>query len=259
MPLRLRDVRISLDRPGFMFNPTNCSKMSVAATITSTSGAGSAVSSPFQVGDCGALKFAPTITASTSGNASTSKGASLKVVIKQSRGQANTKSVRVTLPKQFTPRSATVQKACLTAQFAAGACPAASKVGTAKAVTPILGAPLTGTVYLVAQNKGLPQLRVTLSGSGIDIPLVGDVSFAKDGRTVSTFGAVPDVPLSQFELNLPQQSNSALAASGSLCAQKLLMPTLAGGQNGKKVSKTVTIAASGCKKAAKKAREAKRV
>jgi hypothetical protein len=39
IPLDVRDVRVSIDRPRFMINPTNCAPKSVRATVGSTQGA----------------------------------------------------------------------------------------------------------------------------------------------------------------------------------------------------------------------------
>ena len=39
VPLQIRSVRVDVDRPGFMINPTNCSPLAIAGTIGSTGGA----------------------------------------------------------------------------------------------------------------------------------------------------------------------------------------------------------------------------
>jgi hypothetical protein len=246
IPLRLRDVRISLDRPRFMFNPTNCSPMSIRAAVAGeTTGVG--LANRFQVGECSALAFKPKLTASTKGQGSRTKGASLKVTITAPSGQANLKSVQVTLPKALAARLTTAQKACTQAQFAANNCPAASKVGGASATTPILPAPLKGPVYLVAQSTALPKLVVQLSGSGINIQLDGNVTISKSQQTVTTFGAIPDVPISRFDLDLPSGNNSVLSSTKNLCSGKLAMPTRLVGQNGKSLRKTTVISNTGCK------------
>ena len=249
--LRLRDVRISLDRPGFMFNPTNCSPMTISAAIAGA-GAGVGVSNRFQAGECSSLAFKPKLTASTKGQGSRTKGASLKVTITAPRGQANLKSVQVTLPKALAARLTTAQKACTQAQFAADNCPAASKVGGASATTPILPAPLKGPVYLVAQNTALPKLVVKLSGSGINIQLDGNVALTKSQQTSTTFGAIPDVPISRFDLDLPSVDNSVLSSTKNLCSGKLAMPTRLVGQNGKSLRKTTVISNTSCKKSSRR-------
>jgi hypothetical protein len=109
IPLRPLDVRISLDKSGFMFNPTNCSPMSIRAAVAGeTTGVG--LSNRFQVGECSSVAFKPKLTASTRGQGSRTKGASLKVTITAPAGQVNLKSVQVTLPKALAARLTTAQK-----------------------------------------------------------------------------------------------------------------------------------------------------
>ncbi len=74
VPFRLQTVSVEVNRPGFMFNPTNCSRMSIGATITGEHPLGSGeapksvqVSSPFAATGCAGLPFKPSFTASTQG------------------------------------------------------------------------------------------------------------------------------------------------------------------------------------------------
>ena len=160
IPTDLRTIDAVIDRPGFIFNPTNCSPQSFSGTATSTQGTRAAISSPFQMGSCQALKFNPDFKVSTSGKTSRSHGASLTAKIvyptvalgaNQASSQSNIASVKVDLPKQLPSRLTTLQKACIAAQFEANpaGCPTASVVGNATALTPILPVPLTGPAYFV--------------------------------------------------------------------------------------------------------------
>jgi hypothetical protein len=92
---------------------------------------------------------------------------------------------------------------------------------------------------------------MVLQGEGIVIDLVGDTFISKAGITSSTFAHVPDVPVSSFELTLPQGPYSALAANGNLCSVKggLKMPTEFVGQNGAVINQSTPIAVTGCPKA----------
>jgi hypothetical protein len=121
--------------------------------------------------------------------------------------QANIKSVKVDLPKQLPSRLTTLQKACTAAQFKVNpaGCPAASLVGYAKATTPLLPVPVEGPAYFVSNGgEAFPNLMMVLSGYGVIIDLVGDTFISKAGITSSTFKSVPDLPVSSFELTLPQ-------------------------------------------------------
>ncbi len=50
---------MAVNRPSFLFNPTSCSPLATESVLGSTFGASQSLSSPFQVGDCGALAFKP--------------------------------------------------------------------------------------------------------------------------------------------------------------------------------------------------------
>jgi uncharacterized repeat protein (TIGR01451 family) len=264
VPVRLRTVNVTVDRPGFIFNPTSCSGQAITATIGSAQGAAAAVSSPFAVGGCASLPFKPTFRASTQAKTSKANGASLDVKVAYASGQANIRSVKVDLPKQFPSRLTTLQKACVAAVFEANpaSCPAASVVGIARAVTPVLPVTLTGPAYLVSHGgEAFPDLVVVLQGEGVRVDLTGE-TLIKKGITSSTFKTVPDVPVSSFELYLPEGKYSILGANlpasakYSLCGQTLAMPTAITGQNGAVLKQSTKIAVTGCPKAKKKTKKA---
>ncbi len=249
IPLRVKSVSIAVNRPGFLFNPTSCAALPFGGSVVGSAGTSEAISGTLTATGCANLPFAPTITASTSGSTSASNGASLSVTVTQPAGGANLHSVGITLPKGLSARLSTVQLACPAATFAANPvhCPPASVVGTSTASTPVLPTPLTGSVYLVSQGAaGLPTLNVVLSGSGITVALTGTVAFTAQGLTTSTFGAIPDVPISTFALNLPEGPHSALAAGGKLCPGPLSMPAALVGQNGAQKSSTIAVKVLGC-------------
>ena len=130
IPLQLKVVNVTIDRPDFIFNPTSCDKLQITGTLSSSEGASAAVSSPFQVTNCEALKFQPKFTVSTHGKTSKANGASLDAKVtypNTGQGtQANIASFKVDLPKQLPSRLTTLQKACVAAVFEANPanCPA---------------------------------------------------------------------------------------------------------------------------------------
>ena len=102
------------------------------------------------------------------------------------RAQANIARVKVDLPKQLPSRLTTLQKACTAAQFNANpaGCPAASVIGHAKAITPILPVPLEGPAIFVSHGgEAFPSLIVVLQGYGVTIDLVGSTFISKAGIT----------------------------------------------------------------------------
>jgi len=256
IPLQIKHVNVNVNRPNFTFNPTSCTPTKVESTITSAEGASSTVSTPFQVASCASLKFAPQFKVSTQGKTSKAKGASLTTTIAYPapfNTYANIAKVKVELPKALPSRLTTLQKACTAAQFNANpaGCPAASVIGYAKAVTPLLPVALEGPAYFVSNGgEAFPNLIMVLQGYGVTIDLVGDTFISKAGITSSTFKTVPDQPVTSFELTLPEGPYSALAANGNLCKQKLTMPTEFIAQNGTEIHENTKIAITGCAKVA---------
>jgi hypothetical protein len=269
--IHVRDIRVYIDRPEFMINPTNCDPESFAATVD---GAGAdpanpadqmpvTVTSPFQMANCQNLAFKPSFKVSSSGKTSKVDGASLSVKLTYPNApqgtQTNIRLVKVELPKRLPSRLTTLQKACPEATFAANpaGCPAASAVGHATAVTPILPVPLTGPAYFVSHGGAkFPELIIVLQGYGVTLDLHGETFISKQGVTSSTFHTVPDDPIGSFELTLPQGPYSALAATGSLCRGALAMPTEFLAQNGDAIHEQTKIAVAGCPKHKARAKKA---
>ncbi|HEY5193875.1 MAG TPA: hypothetical protein VIJ39_08415 [Solirubrobacteraceae bacterium] len=258
IPLQIKHVFVNINRPGFTFNPTNCNPMAITGSLQSTEGASRALSVPFQVTNCATLGFKPGFAVSTAGKTSRANGASLSVKLTYPKApfgsQANIKSVKVDLPKQLPSRLTTLQKACTAAQFGANpaGCPAASIVGHATAVTPLIPVPLTGPAYFVSYgDTKFPELVVALQGYGVTLDLHGETFINKAGITSSTFHTVPDAPVGSFQLTLPQGKYSALAANGNLCKSTLKMPTAFTAQNGAEIHESTKITVTGCPKSKK--------
>ncbi len=288
VPLRLQKVTLDIDRPGFMFNPTNCDALQVRATITDTQGTSAQASNPFAAAGCNGLAFQPRLSASTSGHASYAGGASLDVKLafphtKQGT-EANLAQVKLTLPGQLPSRLSALQGACPSATFQGdpAACPKTSVLGIARARTPVLAGELVSPVYLVSRgHDALPALAVVLQGDGVSLALTGSAAIGKSGLESISFDALPDVPLDSLELYLPKGGHSLLDAGGSLCAPSrtvtskrevllsvhgravrrvvkvhkrvrasLLMPTELLAQNGAVVHQSTKIEVSGCASAA---------
>jgi len=252
IPFQVKTVNVDINRPEFVFNPTSCAPMNVNATLSSTQGMTSQQSYHFQDTNCAALGFNPKFKVSTSGRTTRANGASLVAKLSYPKApfgsQTNIALVKVRLPKQLPSRLKTLQKACLASVFEANPanCPPASRVGMAKATTPILPVPLTGPAIFVSHGgEAFPSLEIVLQGYGVTVDLVGS-TFIHKGITTSTFKTVPDVPVGTFELNLPQGPYSALAATGNLCRSKLVMPTEFISQYGRVIRRNTTVAATGC-------------
>ncbi len=255
IPVQLKRLQVTVDRPDFEFNPTSCEPMAIAGTLSGSEGASASVSSRFQVGGCENLPFHPDLTASVGGHASKADGTTFDVdVTSQGLGVANIRKVELQIPAQLPSRQTTLNQACLAATFQTNpaSCPEGSVIGTATVDTPVLKSPLSGPAYLVSYgNAKFPDVEFVLQGEGITIVLDGHTDI-KDGVTYSRFETAPDAPFTTFETSLPAGPHGILTAYASekepyeLCAAKLTMPTTITAQDGAVIQENTAVTPTGC-------------
>jgi hypothetical protein len=246
VPLRLRSVNVDVDRPGFTINPTSCAPKRIAATFGGSGGAVSTSNQRLQATECQSLAFKPKLGLRLTGRTQVADGKhpGLKAVVTQRRGQANIGKVQVKLPLSLALDPENAKALC---EFDDGEkvnCPKASIIGSARAVTPVLNRALTGPVYFVKgiridkktgrRIRTLPTLLVPLRGEvAIDLRAKSSI---QDGKLVNTFEAVPDAPVSRFELNLKGGRNGILVVTGgrNVCRGQQVAQVNSDGQNGKR-------------------------
>jgi hypothetical protein len=241
--LDLRSIFVNVNRKEFTLNGTNCSKF---ATEGALRGGGAdptnpatfsafPVSAPFQASKCEPLRFRPKLHLRLFGATRRAKHPRLRAVLKARGGDANIGRAAVALPHALFLDQASLAKICTRVQFAADDCPRKSVYGRARAFTPLLGKPLEGPVYLRSSNNPLPDLVAHLEGQ-VEIDLVGRIDSFRGGiRT--TFGRVPDVPVSKFTMVLPGGKRGLLVASRNLCKGAVKAIVRFKAQSGKKLNR----------------------
>jgi hypothetical protein len=260
IPLQLKKVLVSVDRPDFEFNPTSCAAMQIEGTITGAENAPANVSAPFEVGGCNNLSFAPQLTASAVGQGSKAQGTTFAVTVRSGGmdpggvAQAGIAKVQLQLPKQLSSRLPTLQKACTDTVFNANpaSCGEGSVIGYATIHTPVLRGPLSGPAYLVSHGgAAFPDVEFVLQGEGIELVLDGKTDI-KGEVTYSRFDSTPDAPFTTFETVLPAGPHGVLTPSVpeskrfSLCGETLEMPTTMIAQNGARIEQDTKVAVTGC-------------
>jgi hypothetical protein len=231
IPLSLRSIAVSLDKPDFTLNPTSCDPMSIEATASGTGGASAALSSHFQVGNCAALGFKPKLALRLSGPTHRSAHPRLRAVLRMPTGGANIAKAVVTLPKSEILEQSHIRTICTRVQYAADACPPGSVYGYAQAWSPLLDQPLQGPVYLRSSSHELPDLVASLDGQ-IQVDLAGRID-SVNARIRNTFEAVPDAPVSKFVLTMQGGKKGLLVNTTELCRAKPRASAKFDAQNGK--------------------------
>lgn len=231
VPIWYRHIRAVIDRPKFMLTPSNCSPLSVNATVVSAAGSVANPKDSFRVAGCSGMGFRPKLSLRLKGGTARAAYPALTAVLKTRKGDANLRTVSVALPHSEFLAQEHLITICTRVQFAARNCPKGSIYGHAKAWTPLLDKPLEGPVYLRSSSHAVPDLVVALRGA-IEIDLDGRIDSYRGGiRT--TFEKLPDAPVSRFVLNMKGGKKSLLRNSQNLCEGPPPAQVAMKGQNGR--------------------------
>jgi hypothetical protein len=220
IPLQVRDVRVAVDRPGFMVSPTGCGAKRARGVLESFSGRVVGASARFQVAGCGELPFHPRLRlfVGARGHTRARSSTPLTAVLTQRPGEAGISRVSVTLPSVLSAQIPVIEDACSPEEFASGRCESA-RVATAVATTPLLRDPLRGGAYLVRRpGRPLPDLVVALRGQ-VDVDLVGRVAIPGGVHLSATFFGVPDVPIERFVLRFHAGARGVVGLAHGLCTR----------------------------------------
>ncbi len=269
IPLKVRDIRVSVDRDRFTLNPTSCEEMQTRATIwsggdnvfSSADDTAHSLSSRFQAADCRALGFKSKVGLTLKGGTRRGAFPALKLVYSPRPGKdANLERFSVRFPRSEFIEQGHIRTVCTRVQFAAGAgfgadCPKGSVYGHVKVWTPILDQPLTGPVYLRSSNNTLPDVVLALHG-----PPSLPVKLEAPTRIDSVHGglraiawAVPDAPISRVVVNMQGGHKGLLVNSRNICAGKNRATVNLRAQNGMTSSLRPLVRPTGCKRRHKKA------
>jgi hypothetical protein len=239
--LDIRSIDFNVDRNEFMINPTNCAAQ---ASSGSLSGGGSdpassaawssyAFSTAYSTTGCDSLAFKPKLHVRLKGGTQRNKNPQLRAVLEARKGDANVARTALTMPHSLFLDQSHIGTVCTRPQLASQTCPAASIYGKAEAITPLLGDPLKGNVYLVSSDHNLPDLLADLRGQ-VNIQLRGVIS-TQHGGLKTVFNSTPDVPVKKFILNMDGGKKSLLVNSTNTCNGKQTAVLNIKGQNGKQV------------------------
>jgi hypothetical protein len=262
IPIRMRSIQVNIDKPNFTINPTNCNPLSVDSQGIGDQGTVTDFSSYYQVVNCETLPFKPRMTVRQLGGREVtgrSKNPGLQFDLRTRNGDANIKSVAVTLPKAFAIDQRHLGNICSKAQLASERCAGRQAIGTVTTTTPLLDQPLSGPAYAVSGFGKLPHVVFILDGQVTIMP-EGESSSVNGGHLKTVVPVVPDAPIGHFRLKLFGGKKGYLVNTRDLCASASATTIEYVAQNRKKLTQRASLkAACGKGKSAKrKARRAHR-
>jgi hypothetical protein len=252
IPLRMRSIQVNIDRtdasgnPNFTINPTNCSPLSVASQGIGDQGTVADFSSYFHAINCANLGFKPKMTMRQLGGRKSTHRATnprLQFDLRTRPGDANIKSLSVTLSSAFEIDQRHLGNICSEKELLANQCAGRTPIGTATTTTPLLDQPLSGPAYAVSGSGGLPRLAFILNGQVNLVPRADTVT-ANGGRLQTTVPVVPDAPIGHFRLTVFGGKTGYLINTRDICVHTPITQVAYTAQNGKTHSESTRVKAS---------------
>ena len=238
IPLRIRSIQVNIDRPNFTINPTNCSPFSIASQGVGDQGTVANFSSYFHVVNCATLPFKPSMKIKQlggKGKTARAQDPSMQFDLSTRAGDANIKSVAVTLSRAFAIDQRHLGNICSEAELLRIKCAGRQAIGTASVSTPLLDAPLAGPVYAVSGRGGLPRLAFILDGQVSLVPRA-ESSSTRSGALKTVVPTVPDAPVGKFRFTLFGGKRGYLINTRGFCAAPVVSRIDFVAQNGKRLT-----------------------
>ena len=235
VPIRMRSIQVNIDRPKFTINPTNCSPFSIDSQGIGDEGTVSELQlllprrqlrdASLQAEDdrqAGGGRKAHHSRRRTPSSRSTST---------TRPGDANIKSLSLTLSNAFEIDQEHLGNICTEKELVATQCAGRQAIGKATTTTPLLDQPLSGPVYAVSGSGGLPRLAFILDGQ-VDLVPRAETTTIKGQRLKTTVPVVPDAPIGHFHLIIFGGKHGYLANTRDICAHPPVTQVSFIGQNG---------------------------
>ena len=243
IPIRMRSIRVSIDKPNFMIAPTNCSPFTVDSQGIGDQGTVADFSSYFHVDNCAGLGFEPKMKIrQVGGRKGTHRAVNsqLQIDLNTRPGDANIKSLSVTLSNAFEIDQRHLGNICSEKELAANQCAGRTPIGKASTATPLLDHPLEGPVYAVSGSGGLPRLAFILNGQVNLVPRA-DTETVKGGRLKTTVPVVPDAPIGHFAMTVFGGKTGYLINTRDICKKAPGVTVDYTAQNGKTLTQKVRV------------------
>jgi hypothetical protein len=252
IPLAVRDLRVSVDRPNWTFNPTSCRQSATDADIF---GSASSLfdpsddvpvsrSAPFRAADCLELAFGPRFRLGLRGGTARGEFPALTVNYVPRPGDANLRRLSLLFPRSTFIENSHFRTICVRPDFAAGKCPRGAIYGQAVVKTPLLEEPLKGPVYLRSSDNLLPDAVLDLHGLiDVEVPVRID---SRRQRLRTSASALPDAPVSEAIVRMQGGKKGLIVNSRDLCEGKSRAEVRFEAQSTKALTRRPVVKAAGC-------------
>lgn len=200
---------------------------------------------PYAPEDCGSVPYSPKLGIDIDN--SPGRDGQFKGSLTQGRGEATTERVQLVFSKGYKINVLSKAADCSAEQLKEERCPAASRIGQAKASA--LGLDLEGPVYLTSRIGKPTKIEAVLTGRAgkqdlkVPIKATADLSEKLD-KVIVTFDSLPKVPVDSFSLNLDGGPNALLKTDG--CVGQEPVAAKFTSHSGKVVESTVNARVTGC-------------
>jgi hypothetical protein len=248
VPIRMRSIQVNIDRPNFTINPTNCSPFTIDSQGIGDQGTVTDFSSYFHAVNCASLGFKPKVTMRQVGRKGTRRAMNpeLQFDLRTRAGDANIKSISVTLSKAFEIDQRHLSNICSEKELAEKECAGRTPIGKATTTTPLLDQPLSGPVYAVSGSGGLPRLAFILNGQVKLVPRADTRTVG--GRLKTTASVVPDAPIGHFSLTIFGGGKGYLINTRDICRKAPMTKIEYTAQNGVAFNESIPVRTSCAKK-----------
>jgi hypothetical protein len=234
VPVGETSCSTSAPRIPLLTNPTSCpgTPLSAHLRMDTWQAPGQFVTASEEIPattGCNTLDFTPSVSiAPDTPVADAPSGLSANIEVPQNEtptglATSSLENTTVELPAgvSVSPSAANGLEACSEAQIglhseAAAECPNASKIGTVEITSPLISDHLTGGVYVAKQGENpfhsLLAMYIAAEADGARVKLAGHiVADPVTGQLTTTFTETPQIPFSDFKLNLFGGRRGALA------------------------------------------------
>jgi hypothetical protein len=189
----------------YVRNPTSCELNTSTGQARSYENSTFVDGPPFSFATtgCDQIPFAPktSLTIGSKGTTKFNGYPPLVFKVTQAVGEADQMGTKLTLPIELNTNN-TAYTLCSQAQADADSCPAKSKFGWATAISPFLGEPAQGPVYLIQQStNSLPGLLLDLKGR-VHVKVQTKTTLVNGKQIQSLVLNAPQLPVTELRVAL---------------------------------------------------------